>query len=386
MAKARVNEDRLQQIEQPRVDTNNSPFVIRTANETIEYAMSLPPLQKLMGEFIYENCLTMLYSETGYGKTCFAVQMANAISRGESMLGLENDCEPQRVLYVDIENGESIFKSRYSENRTVHDTDGKKKVVYFNPFTFHSNFTFAFLTDADKYKVDVKNPVQFWLDFIDYHAEQYKAKVIFIDNLLAIGTMGGGIETTKEVAPLIQGLMSLKKSRGYTIILLHHTPKRNRKDPLTRNDLAGSSNLSNLVDSCIGINKSYYDKKESSRYLKQVKAPRQGRIVYGEGNVIPCKIDLIQPNFVGFQRIELGEDEGEWKYESTHIKPYVVGTKGISYDEVKEREHKTAEILKANPKITTKALGDELGVTRQTANTYRKKYNKQLEAFNNYGQ
>ena len=35
--------------------------------------------------------------------------------------------------------------------------------------------------------------------------------------------MGGGIETTKEVAPLIQGLMSLKKSRGYTIILLHHT-------------------------------------------------------------------------------------------------------------------------------------------------------------------
>ena len=48
MAKARVNEDRLQQIEQPRVDTTNSPFVIRTANETIEYAMSLPPLQKLI--------------------------------------------------------------------------------------------------------------------------------------------------------------------------------------------------------------------------------------------------------------------------------------------------------------------------------------------------
>ena len=49
-------------------------------------------------------------------------------------------------------------------------------------------------------------------------------------------------------------------------------------------------------------------------------------------------------------------------------------------------EHQTAEILSNNPQISTKDLGDELGVSRQTANKYRKKYNKQLEAFNNYGQ
>ena len=42
--------------------------------------------------------------------------------------------------------------------------------------------------------------------------------------------MGGGIETTREIAPLIQGLIKLKKSGGYTIVAVHLTPKRNRKD------------------------------------------------------------------------------------------------------------------------------------------------------------
>ena len=117
-------------------------------------------------------------------------------------------------------------------------------------------------------------------------------------------------------------LIKLKKSGGYTIVAIHHTPKRNRKDPLTRNDLAGSSNLSNLVDCCIGIGKSTYKGDESSRYIKQVKPPRQGKIVYGDSNVITCRIEHIRPNFVGFKRIELNEENAEYKYESNHIKSY----------------------------------------------------------------
>ena len=201
--------------------------------------------------------------------------------------------------------------------------------------------------------------------------------------------MGGGIETTKEIAPLLQGLIKLKKSDGLTIIAIHHTPKRNRKEPLTRNDLAGSSNLSNLVDCCVGINKSHYDGDESSRYIKQVKPPRQGKNVYGDNNVITCKIDFIEPNFVGFRRIELEEDDKEWKYESTHIKPFNLGTQFVTNDDVKQREKRIRELREANPEITQQEIADYVGVRRETVNKYEKKIrNKdaiQTSILDNYG-
>ena len=381
MARTRANIDttRLE-----AVDRNN-PFILRTANQRMEFAKTQPPLRKLMGDFIYENCVTMLYSETGVGKTLLAFQLANAISKGEGILNLENECEPQIVLYADIENGEKVFESRYSVKQNVNGKD-----VYKDHFKWDDNLKILDLAEADQYQIE-GNAVEWWLHKIETLAKQNEAKVIFIDNILSIGTMGGGIETTREIAPLIQGLIKLKKSGGYTIVAIHHTPKRNRKDPLTRNDLAGSSNLSNLVDCCIGIGKSTYKGDESSRYIKQVKPPRQGKIVYGDSNVITCRIEHIRPNFVGFKRIELNEENAEYKYESNHIKAYSVGSKNVTQDDVKENEKRIRELREANPDASQEEIGKYVGLSRQRVNHYEKKIkekdrHKQEQMFNNYGQ
>ena len=122
-----------------------------------------------------------------------------------------------------------------------------------------------------------------------------------------------------------------------------------------------------------GIGKSTYKGDESSRYIKQVKPPRQGKIVYGDSNVITCKIEHIRPNFVGFRRIELEEDDAEYKYESNHIKSYSIGSKFVTQDDVKQREKRIRELREANPEITQQEIADYVGVRRETVNKYEKK-------------
>ena len=77
-----------------------------------------------------------------------------------------------------------------------------------------------------------------------------------------------------------------------------------------------------------------------------MKPPRQGKIVYGDSNVITCKIEHIRPNFVGFKRIELNEENAEYKYESNHIKAYSVGSKNVTQDDVKENEKRLENCVK----------------------------------------
>lgn len=362
-------------------DPLNDPFILRNGNERMEAAKKIEIPNKLMGELLYEQTVVMLFAETGVGKTLLAFQLANAISRGESLLGLENEADPQTVLYVDMENGEKVFQSRYSEEKIVN---GKK--YWFNEFVWDKRSNFLDLTDPADYKVPDKNAVEWWFNLIKYKAEECGAKVIFIDNLFSI-INEGGVESTKEVAPILRELLGLKKSKGWTVIVIHHTPKK-LNHALTRNDLSGSSNLSNLVDGVIGINFSCYDNDEHSRYIKQIKPTRFSPVKYGDGNLITCRTTLLHPNFIGFEKIELEEEDEEWKYESTHLgKKQLPKTAIFSEEDIENRRQLYEDFVKANPKAGKQEIADYLGVSRQTVyrdiNALDKKDNGQL--FNNEG-
>ena len=70
-------------------------------------------------------------------------------------------------------------------------------------------------------------------------------------------------------------LMSLKKKHGWSLLIIAHTPKRNMSNPITQNDLAGSSKSA---------------KDTGLRYIKQLKV-RAGEYRYDSDNVIVCEID-----------------------------------------------------------------------------------------------
>ena len=380
--KVEINLNGLEKKKKPKFTYNpdNDPFILRNAKERMDAAKDMEIPNMLMGELIYERTIIMLFSETGLGKSLLAYQFGDAVSRGKSILGLENNTKPQNVLLVDFENGEMVYKKRYNE---VTKQNGKES--YFNeyPFAFN-NFHMCDLEDPDKYQVPKTNTIEWWFEYIKYKAEVSNSKIVIIDNLFALISQGG-IESTKEVAPLIKELHKLKRSKGWTVILIHHTPKRGN-DPLTRNDLAGSSNLSNLVDGVIGIGKSVYDGDEHSRYIKQIKPTRFSASVYGETNVITCKTARIFPNFTGFELISLGEDEMSYKNESTHLKARENNLgKRYTQDERLDNIKRMLDLEKANPNITKKQIADYLGVERRTVYNYKDFIAENPQLFDNYG-
>lgn len=363
-----------------KFDSTNDPFILRNGNERMQAAKLIEIPNRLMGDFLFEQTVVMLFAETGVGKTLLAFQLANAISRGKSILGLENQSGPQTVLYVDMENGEKVFQSRYSESRKLN---GKEE--WYNEFDWDERCNFLDLTDPEKYEVPKKDAIRWWFELIKYKAEECGAKVIFIDNLFSI-INEGGVESTKEAAPILKELLGLKKSKGWTVIVVHHTPKVESKKPITRNDLAGSSNLSNLVDGVIGIGKSVYEKDPHSRYIIQVKPTRLSPIKYGSNNVITCRTAQIEPNFIGFERIELEQDEGEYQFEKTHL-GFNKKTTGIQVteEEAIERRRKIKELIEANPKTPKTEIAAYVGTSRDTLYKDLKKI-EQEQLFNNKGE
>ena len=75
-------------------------FQCRTANDCIINARSQPIPKKLFQSLLFEKELTILVADTGVGKTIFAMQIANEISKTE------------KVLYLDLELSDKQFQGR----------------------------------------------------------------------------------------------------------------------------------------------------------------------------------------------------------------------------------------------------------------------------------
>lgn len=344
-----------------KVDTNNNPFIARTGNERMKVAQCMKIPKMLCGELIFETSVVMLFAETTMGKSLFGFQLADAISRGKSIGYLENESEAQNVLYLDLENGEKVFERRYSE---VEKFDGKE--TWHNPYDWSDNLKVVDLADPNQYQIPKENVVDWWFEHIVHLAKENSAKVVFIDNLNAL-IMEGGIEKSREVAPLLRKLFDLRRTEGYTFIVIHHTPKINQGQRASRNEMSGASNLSNLVDGIFTIRRSVYNEDESSRYIIQLKPTRYSQNVYHAGNVITSRICQIYPNFIGFELIELGDDEVEFRSEDAHLsRRGMESTKIITEDETKKRRELLKEYRKENPNTPKTELAKHFEVSRQT--------------------
>ncbi len=99
---------------------NEELFTIRTANTWLKRANKRPVPKMLFGKFWYQGELCILFADSNLGKSILAVQIANAISIGESMEPFTYEAEAQPVLYFDFELTEKQFEARYSSNYKDH--------------------------------------------------------------------------------------------------------------------------------------------------------------------------------------------------------------------------------------------------------------------------
>lgn len=248
---------------------------IKTANQTLDDASTRPDPEELYHELWYEGEVCCLFADSNLGKSIFAVQIADHVSR----------CK--KVLYVDCELSDKQFQLRYTERSIDPETQDERISVH----RFSENFLRATI-DPDKLTEDTYGADV--IGQIEHTAVHNQVQVIFIDNITFLCST---TEKGDDAGKFMLNLLKLKKKYGWSVMVMAHTPKRDPWKPITQDDLAGSKKLANFFDSILAIGAS--SKGDNIRYVKQVKA-RSVQILYGADNVAVYTIEKVG-NFLQFR-------------------------------------------------------------------------------------
>ena len=276
--------------------TINHGNLPRTAQQRLLDAESQPDIKPLLGAIWQTGELHILFADTAAGKSVWATQIADSLSKGENVFKvLPNGNQPLRVLFYDFELTDKQFQKRYSNEQG-------------NVYNFSNNI---FIDNIDFYDLMEDNPNgkvdDMVIGKIQSDIERINPEVLVIDNLTYLKT-----QTTQDTGvalDLMKKLNELKRKHNLSILVLAHTPKVKEGTPLTVNELGGSKHLSNFVDSVSAIGKSY--KAPNIRYIKQVKPSRSSEMIFDASNVIVVDMKK-EDRFLGFNYMDC-------EHESDHL-------------------------------------------------------------------
>lgn len=307
------------------------PIILKvdTADNWIEQALAEPTPKKLFGSLWLQGELSILYADTGIGKTILAVQIADNICNGKQTLPFENETGPQKVLYLDFELTRKQFQMRYTGLQTG------------TPHKFNSNFLRAELCFDEEVSDEIV------MQAIEDEVVNNQVKVLVVDNITYLKT-----ETEKgsNALPLMKHLNRLKKEHGLSILVLAHTPKRDESRPITINDLYGSKMISNFIDGAFAMGRC--QDAPNMRYIKQVKC-RSNEMEYHTENVVMFELVKVHGN-TQFVFIDFTD-------ESIHLKQ-------LTQTEDKELTAKVYELSDKGYKL--QQIADEIG--RSIGYVYRR--------------
>jgi RecA-family ATPase/Trp operon repressor len=245
-----------------------SVMKVASANHWMNEASKRAMPKKLFGSLWHSGELSVLFADTGVGKTMLAVQIADGVSSGKSIEPFTNEAEAQKILYIDFELTDKQFQMRYTNRET-----GKMHL-------FNDNFLRAEINSDEEISDEII------MASIEDEVIKTGAKVIVIDN---ITYLKNETEKGRNALPLMKHLNQLKKKHGLSILVLAHTPKRDGTRPIHLTDLYGSVMIANFIDGAFAIGRS--SDGANFRYLKQLKC-RSDEVEFHSENV--AFIELIK--------------------------------------------------------------------------------------------
>lgn len=321
-------------------------FDLKPAGQWLAESSIRPVPRQLFGEFWLEDELSILFADTGKGKSILAVQIAESLARGLPIAPFHLNVPGQKVLYFDFELSDKMFESRYSCATGRFVTD----LYPFSPKFFRAQFD-----PVDDYTGYYDTWGEYLHASFDELITETKATALIIDNI----TFLGGTRSTERTAPamrVMQVLKEFKKDYSLSILVLAHTPKRRYGSGLTVNDLQGSKMLSNFADNIFAIGESCLG--PNVRYLKHIK-PRNTVMTHGANNVCVYRIEK-ESNFLQFRFIG-------YSTEREHLENI-----SLNYDIERQVISKKIRDLAASGS-TQREIAEHLGLSLTTVNRYLKK-------------
>lgn len=348
-------------------------LLVETADYFLDREYESLAINEIFGPFWHEMELTILFSQSGVGKSALATQIAECLARGKRIRPFDERpapaIGPQKVLYIDFELDRAQFRQRYSVIVADGLTLGNKYEMSPNFLRgedyWDGNLLEGYYSFTDMLLQDIRNRVT-----------EHDVKVLIIDNITFLTP--GTIANSTVAFQLMQQLQKLKKALEISILVVAHTPKSLRPGRLTERDLQGSGDLIKVADSIFAVARSR--RSPELRYLKQIKC-RSGRPEYGDDNVavfrlakfdLAAKLGTRSPdappvdNFLGFDFVA-SEPEDEH-----HPLPWnrSVGSKrGPKLDLGLIRSARSLALRG----FSSGAIAEKLGISRVTAYRYSKK-------------
>jgi hypothetical protein len=266
---------------------------VRTSKQRMEDARNLPRIDKLLGDIWMKGELHFLFSDTGLGKSIYAVSIADCLSKGMDFMLLKNECPEQRVLYYDFELSDKQFRRRYTN-----------EYDYSDEYIFSDNFYIDSINFAELMKISNQMGFEDVLfGKIRNDIEYIQPDVMILDNLTFLSMQT--TQKTEIALETMRWLTDIKKQYELSILVLAHTPKIDFATPLSINSMAGSKQLVNFADSVSAIGRSKQGK--NIRYIKQVKPSRSSELVYDTDNVITCEI-VKKGNFLTYEFVDFDSE------------------------------------------------------------------------------
>lgn len=270
----------------PRWRTNL--FDTMPARQWLTVSSQRPTPNRLFGPFWMENEISILFADTGKGKSVLAVQIAESLAAGVPIAPFEIEVPAQKVHYFDFELSAKMFEARYS---IAPDEEGGPATDH---YPFHENFIRSQISgEPDDGGWDTYG--EYLYHSFDELLRNSGARLVIIDNITYLGTSNK--ERSGGALKVMKVLHQFRHEFGLSFLVLAHTPKRRFTRGLTVNDLQGSKMLSNFADNVFAIGDSCLG--PDVRYLKHIK-PRNSPLIHGASKVCAYRIEK-ESNFLQFR-------------------------------------------------------------------------------------
>ena len=210
------------------MEPQSSYFRDRSFDQVLDDGLKKPPRKKICGAFLYEDTTTLLFSRTNYGKSILVFQFAYAAATGTSIdhcSALLNECDPMKVLVVDLELEDRDLAQRHMAVKNNR-----------NPY----------LSNLRYLHEKVENDMQLGfhlLDKIEQAAIQHEAKLVIIDNISKL--LPDALRP--DIATMITSMLNkIRKVTNCSILVIGHTTKGNPLVCIQPTDYFGSAMLQNF--------------------------------------------------------------------------------------------------------------------------------------------
>lgn len=233
--------------------TTEEYFKKRTFRQVVEDGSKESERRKIIGAFLYENTNHYLFSRTNYGKSLLAFQFAYAMATGSSFdacLALKNDCEPMKVLVVDLELEERDLFERHGDVINNTNPELLKNLIYIHE------------------KETVKPVFNFeLLEKIEAMAISEKVSFVIIDN---ISKLLPDLLKAEDVSRIIEALKRIRQKLKAGFLIIGHTTKGDPRTAISPVSYYGSAMLQNFFTEICYLDKT----KDGEFFLCHTKTKR----------------------------------------------------------------------------------------------------------------